>query len=95
MISSISTIAFLICMPTRLSIPSSAMNPKGWPNTSRPTVTPTSTIGTVMKMTAGWRIELNSDTTISIMIRITGGILPARPALALDELSCSPPHSMR
>ena len=91
---SISTIAFLINMPDRLSIPSRAMKPNGCRVTSRPSVTPITASGTQSQMIAVLRSELNSPITMKTMIPRIGGKLLASAAFALAESSAWPPQAM-
>ncbi len=93
-ISSTSTIAFLICMPIRLSSPSRAMKPNGCPVTSRPRVTPIIARGTVRKITSGFFSELNRMTQISTMARNVVGNFALSAPCASREFSYSPPHSI-
>ncbi len=89
-----STIAFLINIPVRLSSPSNAMKPKGWLVNSSPRVTPIKASGTQSQMIAVFRSELNSAMTMKTMMPRIGGKLPASPACALAESSAWPPHAM-
>ena len=85
-ISSINTMPFLICMPTRLRAPRMAMKPKGCRVASREAVMPIMPSGTVMKMLAGWRSALKRRITMSIMRP------PSRWLLARDPRGEGPRH---
>ena len=93
LISSTSTIAFLISIPVKLSNPSNAMKPNGCLVTSRPNVTPIRASGTHSQITNGCRRLLNRAIVVStIKIRKTGSF-DASALFALFESSYSPPHS--
>ena len=53
LISSMSTMAFLMSMPIKLRKPSVAMKPNGWPVSSNPPVTPITASGTHSQMISG------------------------------------------
>ncbi len=74
-------------------IPSSVMKPRYERMTIRPTTTPITPSGMVMRMISGRRSELNWPTSSRTMISPAIGSCSMIEALALADSSSSPPSS--